>query len=142
MTTAEMILSIFVAAGPYAALCVAIAISLWLQKARKKETARELETVSQRAELAEGRLHTAEATLARVQSQVADLEEQVRISSGAPAKSWTNINRRTQAVRMLRAGDKPSQVAAELAMSRAEVELIRRVQSLTSSESSIYSIGG
>ncbi len=142
MTTAEMTVSILIAAGPYAAVCIAIAISLWLQKARKKELARDLEAVSQRAELAERRLHTAEATLARFQSQVADLEEQVRLSSGAPAKSWTNINRRTQAVRMLRAGDKPSQVAAELSMSRAEVELIRRVQSLTSPESSIYSIGG
>jgi hypothetical protein len=103
---------------------------------------RDLEAVKQRAEIAERRLLTAEAALPKLQSQIADLEEQVRLSSGAPAKSWTNINRRTQAVRMLRAGDKPSQVAAELSMSRAEVDLIRKVQTLTAPESSIFSIGG
>lgn len=142
MITPGMLLSVLVAIGPYAAVCFAIAIFLRLQKANKRESARDLDAVNQRAEIAERRLLTAEAALAKLQSQVADLEEQVRLSSGAPAKSWTNINRRTQAVRMLRAGDKPSQVAAELSMSRAEVDLIRKVQTLTAPESSIFSIGG
>ena len=142
MITPDIILQILIAGGPYAAVCVAMAVFMRLHSTSKRESARNLEAAGQRADSAEGRMQAAEAALAQIQSQVADLEEQARISSGALAKSWTNINRRTQAVRMLRAGDKPSQVAAELSMSRAEVELIRRVQSLTSPESSIYSIGG
>jgi hypothetical protein len=142
MITPEIVLQILIAGGPYAAVCVAMAVFMRLHNRFTMESARGVETASQRAESAERRMQAAEAALAQIQSQVADLEEQALLSSGALAKSWTNINRRTQAVRMLRAGDKPSQVAAELSMSRAEVELIRRVQSLTSHESSIYSIGG
>jgi hypothetical protein len=141
MNTPEVALQALIAAGPYAAVCVAMAFSRWLNNARQREAARNEEAADQRAELAERRLLAAETALARMQSQVTDLEEQARLSCGAPAKSWTNINRRTQAVRMLRAGEKPSQVAAELSISRAEVELIRKVHSLTSTESSIFSIG-
>jgi hypothetical protein len=139
--TAEMVLSILAAAGPYVAVCAVTAAGLYLTRTRDRESARGMEGINLRVELAERRLQAAEIALAHIKSQMTDLEEQARLSSGAPAKSWTNINRRTQAVRMLRAGDRPSQVATELSMSRAEVELIRRVQSLTSQESSIFPVG-
>jgi hypothetical protein len=153
MITTNMILSILVAAGPYAFVCVAVALCFYRHRASARESMRKLETVAQRARSAEQRLGAVETALSQIQAQMRDLDEQARLSSGAPAKSWTNINRRTQAVRMLRAGDKPAHVAAELSMSRAEVELIRRVHSLTAhtyepvglpaakSETSIFSVG-
>jgi hypothetical protein len=142
MNTPDIVLQILFAAGPYVAVCAAMVVCARLNQSRKSESARNQEALNQRAELVERRLLAAETALARVQSQLADLEDQARLSSGAPVKSWTNINRRTQAVRMLRAGEKPAQVAAELSMTPAEVELIRKVHSITSTASSIFSVGG
>jgi hypothetical protein len=79
----------------------------------------------------EARLQESAIDVARLQTQVRELEEQARLVSGAPAKSWTNINRRTQAVRMLRSGSTPDRVAAELSITREEVDLIRKVQRFT-----------
>ena len=139
MVIPDLIVSTFVYAGPYVAIFAAAALGFYLRRKSAWQSMRSLEAMTQRAESVEERLRAAEVALAEMRSQVADLEEQARLSSGAPAKSWTNINRRTQAVRMLRAGDAASHVAAELSMSRAEVELIRKVHSLTASTCEGYS---
>jgi hypothetical protein len=78
-----------------------------------------------------GRLDEAQSEIARMAATIRDLEEQVRLAAGAQAKSWSNIDRRVQAVRMLRNGTSADRIAADLAMAPGEVDLIRSVQRLT-----------
>jgi hypothetical protein len=68
--------------------------------------------------------------ISRVEAQLNDTEEQFRLSAGAPAKSFVNINKRTQAVRMLRGGEPRTRVAAALGMTLGELELLTKVQAL------------
>jgi hypothetical protein len=79
----------------------------------------------------EAKLEAAELTIGRLQNQTRQVEEQASLMSGTQAKSWTNINRRSQAIRMLKSGSTPDRVAAELSLTRGEVELIRKVERLT-----------
>jgi len=48
-----------------------------------------------------------------------------------PLRSGINLNRRGQAVRLLRRGENVAHVAAALAVPRAEIELLIRVQEMT-----------
>jgi hypothetical protein len=89
-----------------------------------------------------GRLDEALSEIARMGACIRDLEEQVRLAAGAQAKSWSNIDRRVQAVRMLRNGTSADRVAAELAMAPGEVDLIRSVQRLTAACDSANHFGG
>ncbi|MGD1090959.1 MAG: hypothetical protein ABSB35_03090 [Bryobacteraceae bacterium] len=51
-------------------------------------------------------------------------------------RSSLNYNRRAQALRLARRGDDPSRIAAVLGMTRKEVELLLRVQTITIAKAS------
>jgi hypothetical protein len=133
MITLERLVWMLLMAGSYAAAAVSIALCLYRHRALKLESKKAAEALEQRTQQAEQKVEATEAVLSVLRAQLAGLEEQVQLSSGTPAKSWTNINRRTQALRMLRSGDKSDRVASELSMSKGEVELIRRVHTIAAS---------
>ena len=117
--------------GVCLAACIALA-SLFRLHYRLRQEYREGVTAAEesRRNLA-SRLEQAQSEIVRMGASIRDLEEQVRLAAGAQAKSWSNIDRRVQAVRMLRNGTSADRVAAELAMAPGEVDLIRSVQRLT-----------
>ena len=91
------------------------------------------------AELTELRqcLKKAEESLVQLNADLQAAEEQFQLSAGAPARSWSNINRRTQALRLIRAGKSPRQIATQLGMSAGEVDLIVKVNSIATSSYNI-----
>lgn len=113
-------------AGPCLAI-LSLGICLLLYKTMKAEYRRELSRIHETLDDLMRKSEKSDNAAASLRAQVCALEEQLRISSGAPVKSWNNINRRTQALRRLRAGEKPQVIAAELGMSRGEVDLLYRV---------------
>ena len=119
-------------AGPYLALITGLSICVILirnVKAQARQSGSESESVI--AELRQ-RMTAAESGLIRLRTDLQTAEEQFRASAGSPAKSWSNISCRTQALRMLRAGQKPHDIAAELSMTIGEIELIAKVTSIVS----------
>lgn len=67
-------------------------------------------------------------------------------ATGAPEpvilRSGMNMNKRMQAVRLLRRGEDPSHVAAALGVTRREVELLMRVQKLSAQRASLSASAG
>jgi hypothetical protein len=72
--------------------------------------------------------------LRTLQSRVSDLEGEVAAAAAAKGSlqppRGINITKRTQALRMVRRGETPERIAAALAMSRREVQLLMKVQKL------------
>ena len=76
-------------------------------------------------------------TMQAVQMAVEALSEEVRelrqspaaLPEGAP-KPGLNLNKRSQALRMHRRGEPPEQIAAALAVSRQEVDLLLKVHQI------------
>jgi hypothetical protein len=62
-------------------------------------------------------------------------------SAPALLRSGMNINKRVQAVRLLRRGEDVSHVAAALGVSRREIELLLRVQKLSAQRASAAGAG-
>jgi uncharacterized protein YlxW (UPF0749 family) len=84
------------------------------------------ESVRERDRLAE--------ELRALQARLSELEAEVAAAAAAkgslqPPRS-INITKRTQALRMVRRGETPERIAAALAMSRREVQLLLKVQKL------------
>jgi hypothetical protein len=122
-------------AGPYLALAVALGICVLISMKHKAATRQSTEQAEQAAAELRQRLIAAEDAIGRLRADLQTAEEQFRVSAGAPAKSWSNINRRTQALRMLRSGQKPQRIAAELSMTAGEIDLISKVTSIMSNNS-------
>lgn len=79
-----------------------------------------------------------EAELGKLRGCVDDLRERLAeceqhaqqlVAPQAPASGF-NLNRRTQAIRLLKRGDRPEQVAQALSIPRQEVQLLQKVQQL------------
>jgi hypothetical protein len=76
-----------------------------------------------------------ESVLGEVRSTIQRLENDLREVEGqtgmlvapAPAKSGLNLSKRTQVLRMHRAGEDSAGIAAQLGLPRAEVELLIKV---------------
>jgi hypothetical protein len=67
--------------------------------------------------------------LTQVRAEMQDLEERAQLLvPPSPSKSGMNLNKRTQAVRMLHRGEAPEQVAAALGLPISEVSLLWKVQ--------------
>jgi len=101
----------FVALGLCSTLWMFITLKVELQTGMRKQRRR---TEQMAARLNEG-------------WQLQAAPEVVVVASSAP-RSGLNINRRVQAIRMMRRGDDVSHVAAVLGVTRQEVELLVRVQ--------------
>lgn len=139
MSSSEVIASV-IGGGLFLLMFGLLMFVFRLHRKSRAESAQSMISVEENARQIRERLASAETELARLHNIVGELEEQARLVAGAPAKSWSNINRRTQAVRMLKNGGSSDSIATQLAISPGEVELIRRVQRLTEEKSSISAI--
>ena len=102
------------ALAPYAAVALGLAVTLVLFISLKAELHR-----------------TTRRERRRVDEALARLEEAQEVpAEAAPAApvSGINLNRRVQALRLLRKGEDVSRIAAILGVPRSEVELLVRVQ--------------
>ena len=131
MTNVEIIL-MAAQAALFALVAAGFIVTFRGLRGSKAVAAEAVADVQDRIRQLEAKLEAAELTIGRLQNQTRQVEEQASLMSGTPAKSWTNINRRSQAIRMLKSGATPDRVAAELSLTRGEVELIRKVERLTS----------
>ena len=117
--------------GASLAACMVLASLFRLYYTLRRECRQGLAAAQESEKNLATRLDEAKNEISRMGACIRELEEQVRLAAGAQAKSWSNIDRRVQAVRMLRNGTSADRIAAELAMAPGEVDLIRRVQRLT-----------
>lgn len=121
-----------IAALPMALLCglslASAALSLLVLARARVPTG----STRRKASAEAGRLND---TVRAVQQAVETLSEEVRelrqhpalpAPDGAP-KAGLNLNKRAQALRMHRRGEPPEQIAATLAVSRQEVDLLLKV---------------
>jgi hypothetical protein len=121
------------AALPLALLCgfsLASAALSFLALARARVLAG---TAERRARVETGRLS---ATVEAVEKAVESLSQEVRelrqhspaaAQDGSRPKPGLNLSKRSQALRMHRRGEPPEQIAASLAVSRQEVDLLLKV---------------
>ena len=77
----------------------------------------------------ESALREAHLAVERLESDLREVERQTgMLVAPAPARSGLNLSKRTQVLRMHRAGQDSAGIAAVLALPRSEVELLIKVQ--------------
>ena len=85
----------------------------------------------QRIEALENALAEARLALQQVENNLRDVEQQTGMMvPPAPSRSGLNLSKRTQVLRLHRAGENVSGIATSLGLPRGEVELLIKVQSM------------
>ncbi len=85
----------------------------------------------QRIEALEGALIDARLALQQVETNLRDVEQQTgMLVPPTPSRSGLNLSKRTQVLRLHRAGENASGIATSLGLPRGEVELLIKVQSM------------
>lgn len=103
-------------------LWVATKIDLWRYKRSAKE---QLEAV-------QARCSQLEDAIAKMESTLREAEERSAVLVAPPsARSGLNLNKRIQAARMSKRGERPEQIASALGLPRNEVALLLKVQQMT-----------
>jgi hypothetical protein len=70
-----------------------------------------------------------EAGMETMKATVQEMEEKAtNLVAPSPARSGMNLNKRAQATRMFRRGDRPEQIAAALGLPQSEIDLLLKVQ--------------
>ena len=78
--------------------------------------------------------------LAAAKARLQETEERAGVLvSPPPPRSGLNLNKRSQALRMSRIGEKPEHIAAALDLPRKEVELLLKVQKIVLASNDITS---
>lgn len=119
MTTSSLLLL-------YCLLSLGLAASLFLFFSLKREIQSTAHTQQKRFEEIAERLRMAEEDAPR-----ALLEAPAQLALPPVLHSGFNLNKRVHAMRLLRRGEDVAHIAAALAVPRAEVELLIRVQKMT-----------
>lgn len=117
------LLLLAVAAG--LALCVYLFLSLKLEFSALEKRRKALDLSIQRIQLAIEEL--------RVGLREAEERAGVLVPP-TPPRSGLNLNTRTQALRMLRRGDRPEQIAAALRVPENEIRLLLKVHQLAAQD--------
>jgi hypothetical protein len=128
MRNALLVLDGLLALGLIASVCLFLGAQREIQRqARKQKKAF--------AELA-GQLKATAPTVSRTQEEAQGEAAAGSFSSASTgARAPLNLNKRVQALRLLRRGQDVSHVSAVLGMTRKEIELLMRVQELASARS-------
>jgi hypothetical protein len=84
-----------------------------------------------RAEAIEASLNAVRVSLANLSKRLEEAEKQTGLLVPPPAiRSGFNLSKRSQAIRMNRRGETPSQIAAALELPQGEVDLLLKVHRL------------
>lgn len=113
----------------YGLIALTLVVCLVLFVSLKREIRRlELACGAQKAQL-EAAAQLTTKCLSEVRAEMESLEDRSQLLvPPVPSKSGMNLNKRTQAIRMLHRGEAPEQVAAALGLPLGEVNLLWKVQ--------------
>lgn len=118
------------ALAPYAAVALGLAVTLILFFSLKTELHRATRRERRRVDEALARLEEAQAPPAEA------------VSPTLVPASGVNLNRRVQAIRLIRKGEDVSRIAAILGVPRSEVELLVRVHNYVSERQAASAAAG
>jgi hypothetical protein len=97
----------------------------------KRDLRKQEEALDEIREKAEADLAATKKKLGEWSAELQESREQTRQSSAAPdLSSRLSVNKRGQVLRLHRRGENPNQICASLGLSRGEVELILKVQTI------------
>jgi len=121
-------LSVFLLAMPGALLAAAVLVGLYLFAHLKAEMRRQQKRWEADREEWTRQLAAAQQALEELREGLREAEERAGVLvAPTPPASGMNLNKRTQALRMSRRGEKPEQIAAALGLPQKEVELLVKV---------------
>ena len=112
----------------YALVVVSLGLCMYLFFTAKREIRRMQLRMKQQNVLLQEAYDRMEFQVEQLKTQFQDLEGKTgEMVPPSPAKSGMNLNKRTQAARMFRRGERPEQIAAALSLPQNEVALLLKV---------------
>lgn len=124
----------------YALLAVAMSLCLYLFLAMQRQIQAAAARAGQENRKLKSDLLGLELELAQMRTRIEELGAAAAPAAMAPPAPGMNLNRRTQALRMARRGDRPDQIAAALQMPDSEVTLLLKIQRAVSELGSLKAI--
>jgi DNA-binding NarL/FixJ family response regulator len=116
---------------PPAALAAAVAALFTLLLALLLSTARDVQRLRENCaefeRAAAARMREQQAAIQALKAELGELQNPAYLAPAGQGGGM-NLTRRSQALRMHRAGDSPERIAATLGMSRTEIDLLLKVQ--------------
>jgi hypothetical protein len=113
----------------YGMTAVGLAACLYLFLSAKREMRAAMRRLEKDRTVMETAIRLISAECRELAEKLRETEERAgMLVAPMPTRSGLNLNTRTQALRMLRRGDRPEQVAAALGIPESEVELLVKVQ--------------
>lgn len=112
----------------YALVVVSLGLCMYLFFTAKREIRRLQLRVKQQNVLLQEAYDRMEFAVEQLKSQFEDLAGKAgEMVPPLPAKSGMNLNKRTQAARMFRRGERPEQIATALSLPQNEVVLLLKI---------------
>ena len=112
----------------YALVAISLGLCLYLFCTAKREIRRLQLRMKQQNILLQEASDRMEFAVEQLKKQFEELEGKAgEMVPPPPAQSGMNLNKRTQAARMFRRGERPEQIAAALSLPRNEVALLLKI---------------
>ena len=112
----------------YALVAISLGLCLYLFCTAKREIRRLQLRMKQQNILLQEAYDRMEFAVEQLKKQFEELEGKAgEMVPPSPAQSGMNLNKRTQAARMFRRGERPEQIAAALSLPRNEVALLLKI---------------
>jgi len=112
----------------YALVVVSLGLCMYLFFSAKREIRRLQLRMKQQNVLLQEAYDRMEYAVEQLKTQFQELEGRTgEMVPPTPARSGMNLNKRTQAARMFRRGERPEQIAAALSLPQNEVALLLKV---------------
>jgi hypothetical protein len=112
----------------YALVVISLGLCMYLFVSAKREIRRLQRRNKQQNILLQEAYDRMEFAIEQLRTQFQELEGKAgELVPPSPARSGMNLNKRTQAARMFRRGERPEQIAAALSLPQNEVALLLKV---------------
>ena len=112
----------------YALIVIGLSLCVYLFVSAKQEIRRLQLRMKQQNVLLQEAYDRMEFTVEKLKKSFEELEGKAgEMVPPSPAKSGMNLNKRTQAARMFRRGERPEQIAAALSLPQNEVALLFKI---------------
>jgi hypothetical protein len=112
----------------YALVVISLGLCMYLFFTTKREIRRVQLRMKQQNVLLQEAYDRMEFAIEQLKGQFQELEGKTgELVPPSPVRSGMNLNKRTQAARMFRRGERPEQIAAALSLPQNEVALLLRV---------------
>jgi hypothetical protein len=112
----------------YALVVISLGLCMYLFVSAKREIRRLQRRTKQQNVLLQEAYDRMEFAVEQLRTQFQELDGKAgELVPPSPARSGMNLNKRTQAARMFRRGERPEQIAAALSLPQNEVALLFKV---------------